>query len=121
MEIVLSVGSNRSCDDINKALIWLKKQIKNFRTSKIYTSPCYNGHNRPYVNAVVSGTTQLSKEMFNLKLKEYEYKSGRTEEARNQGIVPIDIDIVIWDGEIIRMRDYTASFFKIGYSELSGS
>ena len=52
-------------------------------------------------------------------LKELERNQGRTPELKIQGIVPIDIDVVIWNDEIVRMRDYEQDYFSQGYRQLN--
>ena len=121
MDICLSVGSNRSYEDVEKALVWLQSKIFNFKTSRLYKTPSIHHNESSYVNAVVKGSIDTSLEDFNNLLKEYELKSGRDDTARKSGLVPIDIDIVIGNGKILRVRDYKQEFFKIGFLELTGS
>ena len=47
-----------------------------------------------------------------------EYDFGRDSEARERGDVPLDVDIVLFDAEIVRPRDFSQSFFRIGYESL---
>lgn len=119
--LFLSIGSNRSYEDVINAIEWLKKKLFNTRISSLYKTPPVQGHGKPYVNAVMEGKINMDLDDFNCELKKFEISSGRDEIARAAGIVPVDIDIVISNGEVLRKRDYVQSFFKIGYLELAGS
>lgn len=100
---------------------WLESLLGCFKASRLYRTPDVKGSGIYYVNAVVQGETDLDQETLDALFKAYELACGRNAEARKHGIVPIDIDIVMWDSEIIRAWDYRQVFFRIGYSELAGS
>ena len=116
--VVLSVGSNCSSDYVSDAIKWLSTHIEYFIASDMYKTPSIHGYGDPYVNAVAMGETELEQEEFNRTLKQYEIKCGRDESCRAAGIVPIDIDIVMWNNEVIRYRDYRHEFFQIGFRQL---
>ena len=119
VQVVLSIGSNLDRNYVVSAINWLRNIISNPRFSGIYTTPSIHGTGDPYVNAVVIGKTRKSFEELNQLLKDYEKEQGRDNEARERGIVPIDIDIVIWNAEVVRPRDYCQKFFQIGFLELT--
>ena len=48
-------------------------------------------------------------------MKRWECEAGRVPRSKS---VPLDIDIVLFDGRIIRPRDYGQEYFKIGYRAL---
>lgn len=50
--------------------------------------------------------------------KQFEISLGRDAQARTRGDVPVDIDIVVFDGKIMRERDFESEFFRIGYMEI---
>ncbi|MGN0237916.1 MAG: 2-amino-4-hydroxy-6-hydroxymethyldihydropteridine diphosphokinase [Lepagella sp.] len=118
LSVVLSVGSNVGYDEVKSAVEWLSQELKDFQASTLYRTPALQGVGNPYVNAVVIGMISESCEAFNRRLKEYELSCGRDDAARAAGVVPIDIDIVIVDGNVVRPRDYAHSFFQIGYNQL---
>ena len=84
--------------------------------SCIYTSPDALGRLGvpDYLNIVIEGTSTLPPEALNRIYKEKEQAYGQ----RTAQHVPLDIDIVITDGEIIRPSDYESEHFRRGYSEL---
>ncbi len=118
--IILSVGSNSEDKNerVGSAVKWLTGLIDNAVCSEIYETPEIHGKAITYMNAVVKGETSMELIPITRVTKEFEIGSGRTSEARMLGLVPIDIDIVVWDGNILRPTDYSRSFFKIGYNQL---
>lgn len=130
---VLGLGSARKEKEPNGAmesrtekLRWacqrLSSEFQDFNCSAFYETPAV-GHKASgtYLNAVAEATTETNMEQTEALLKRLEIEAGRDAEARARGEVPLDIDIVIWDGEIVRHRDYSQSFFQIGYRSLHHS
>lgn len=117
----LCVGSNHADrrEAVERGMEFLRGLLpEEFEASPIYETPPVSGVGRRYMNCVVRGLTTLDAASLNTRLKEYEVACGRTAEAREAGRVPIDIDIVIWDGVVLRPRDFSHSFFQLGYSSL---
>lgn len=119
--LVLSLGSN--CGDreanVRKAADWLGRLLSCIRCSGIYETPEVHEKGSPYMNAVVIGETAENLEAFNAELKQYELRAGRDETCRLMGLVPIDIDIVVCNDEVLRPFDYSSRFFTIGYRHLT--
>ena len=120
VKAVLSVGSNtpERARNVASALDWLRDLLEEFEASTIYTTPDCCGGPTQYDNAVVRGLTLRTREDLENIAKHYEQSHGRDARARAAGIVPIDIDVVVYDGEIIRPKDFSSGFFRIGYCEL---
>ena len=120
VKVVLSFGSN--CGDrianIVNALEWFRSLATDCCFSSIYETPEIHGHGAPYMNAVGSGFVNADFDAFLRLTKLYEVKNGRDTSSRLQGKVPIDIDIVICDNDILRPLDFGCEFFQIGYKEL---
>ena len=120
IEVVLSLGSN--CGDkltnIYTALNWLSGLLENIVSSTIYETPCARMSDCTYMNAVVRGLYRHDTRQLDILLKQYEIEAGRTAERREKGEVPVDLDIVIADGEIIKEWDFRQKFFKTGYDQL---
>ena len=115
---VLSIGSNCGdrYDNVRNGLEWLSHILFNSKASSIYATPDCHGGQREYLNAVIKGQTSLSQKDLENECKEFEMRHGRTPESRASGDVSIDIDVVIFDGKIIRPKDVGRKFFTIGYS-----
>ena len=67
----------------------------------------------PYMNAVASGCTELDYCALNRLAKDFEVEYGRDADCRKRGVVPIDIDIVIWKSETLRPLDFSREFFRL--------
>lgn len=119
-EALLCIGSN--CGDrtvnVESALEWLVGIMSDFRHSSIYATPDCHGGKREYLNAVCLGKTFLNATELDKLCKEFELSLGRNYAARKAGDVPVDVDIVVFDEDILRERDYASEFFRIGYKEL---
>ena len=59
----------------------------------------------PFFNGAARIVTSLSLEALTTLLKHMEQQAGRTPEMKAAGIVPIDLDIIVYNGSIIH-RDY---------------
>lgn len=120
VKVVLSFGSNSGdrTANITDALEWFGSLASDCRFSSIYETPEIHGHGAPYMNAVASGSLDVDLCSFERLTKLYEVKKGRDTSCRLQGKVPIDIDIVIWNTDILRHNDFGCEFFQIGYREI---
>lgn len=118
--VVISIGSNCGdrAENVRAALEWLSANLTDTRCSDIYETPEIHGKGSPYMNAVLTGHTPLDFAELNGMFKKYELSQGRDADARALGLVPIDIDIVVRNGEVIRPADYAAAFFKLGFSQI---
>ena len=121
--VVLSLGSNYGDRRANvlSAVEWAKVILDFCRVSSVYETEEIHGKGSPYYNCLIGGTVDVSYENLIESTKRYELDNGRDRMARMAGYVPIDIDIVVWDGEVVRPSDYSQNFFKKGYSEIAGS
>lgn len=120
VNLVVSIGSN--CGDrkgsVAGAKRWLQTLLLDFRESEIYETPCALREGPNYANSVVSGIYIGSLSSFEEKLKNYEISKGRDEACRKKGDVPVDIDVVIADGKILKPWDYKQKFFQIGFGSM---
>lgn len=119
-EVTISLGSNwgNKESNVSRALDWLSSQLISCQKSMLYETPEIKGFGPSYCNAVVTGETLMKYDELNKLLKTYEKESGRTSEARLHKEVIIDLDIVIWDCQVVRPEDFSREFFLIGYRQL---
>ena len=123
---VLCLGSN--CGDRKKtlenALTVIRSIAESVKASEMYETPAVADASstafakHPYVNMVVEAETSLTLHDLGIKLKETEIEAGRDDECRKLGLVPLDMDIIVFDSKILRPRDYAQSFFRIGLKQL---
>ena len=67
---------------------------------------------------MVHGLSTLSQDDLVARLKKWEADHGRTQMKTFEGVIPIDIDLVIWDSRILRPRDFERHYFNVGYRQL---
>lgn len=119
-EYVFSIGSDFGDREeaVREAIIWLSSILDKSRSSDVYETPPVGHVGSNYVNAVVIGCSEGSVEDLDRLCKEYEISHGRDIEARRNNVVPVDIDIVMVNDDVLRPMDYKCNFFKIGYCQL---
>lgn len=124
--VLLSFGSNlpyeRATAIIHEIRPLLQVFFEEIRFSSVYRTPNESKKGQePYTNCVAVGKTELSLEELEAKFKSIEVRFGRTPETRSMGIVPIDIDLVRYGSEIVRLRNLEMNYMKIGMAELESS
>lgn len=120
---IISLGSNiaRREEMVATGLGWLMSIDPMMRESGIYSSEPVSGHGDPYANAVVEIRTAASLDDLVAIAKDFEKACGRDDKARSEKRVPIDVDIVVFNGRVIRDRDYESPFFRRGMGLLRAS
>ena len=85
-------------------------------TDAIWTEPEGTSHVRSYsqkyLNQLVRAETPLDIDQLNAQLKETETRMGRTADMRKSGIVPIDLDVLEYDGTRHHLRDWQRSYVR---------
>lgn len=118
---VISIGSNSADRDIQlaKAIDWLSSIAKSIKASSVYCTESINHVDNEYMNAVAVCESEHSHNDLNDMLKQYEINCGRSKESKLNGVIPIDLDIVIANDIILRPVDYNREYFKIGWNKLN--
>lgn len=62
--------------------------------------------------------TQLSSEELIARFKQIERENGRTLESKDQGVVPLDIDLLMYDDFILKPEDLKKEYVKKALSTL---
>lgn len=117
---VLGLGSNSvdSERQMRQCIQWLTASFRSVMASTVYSTPALNGVDADYLNAVAVVVCDVDCQEFNARLKRYEQSCGRTSESKKHGMVPIDVDIVLFDGRVLRPADYGRYYFARGWDEL---
>lgn len=121
-DVTVCIGSNteQRLHNINMAVIQLENLFCNSHLeSSIYECPSHTGTGADYLNMVISGYTEFDYTVFYRRCKMIEHDAGRTEGSKSTGVMPLDIDIVVWDGRIMRPYDYERPHFQTGFREIS--
>lgn len=116
---IISLGSNTD-DKLNKLTSALSSlEVILIEATEPYIDPDDNLPYSPYLNIVAVVNTDKDYESLRNHTKLLERKAGRSKEDKDSGIVPLDIDIVVYNGKIIRPADFNRPYFTNGYSRLS--
>lgn len=118
--VFVSIGANTQERRLNieKAIERLNQTFEDFRVSQIYETACWRGEGLPYLNTVASFLTEMDATSLEKMFKEWEAEAGRKTDANSRNIVPLDIDVVVCNGGILKLRDFERNYFKIGFLEL---
>ena len=119
-KLIISLGSNSSDRErqMECAVQHLTQILSETVMSDIYESPAHNGVDAPYLNAVMLASTTKSIDEVNAAFKQWEIECGRTAVSKQQGVIPIDLDVVVWNGEVIRATDYSRDYVSKGVAQL---
>lgn len=120
---VILIGSNHPLKSrlIEAAARMLADEFVDFTRSKPVRSRDAGGGGSVYDNVVCMGETDMDLQKLSALVKDIERTLGRTSRSKAVGIVEVDIDIVIWNGVVVRPVDASRSYFKEPYSELVGN
>ena len=119
--VVLSIGSNSADREaqMTNCIAWLRGIATLTKLSSVYISPASNGKDPDYLNAVAEIATALTHPELTKMLKDYERQCGRTPQSKALGSIPVDIDIVMWNGEVLRPKDFAQYYFAKGWNEIN--
>ena len=123
MYCYVSLGSNARCRYLllRQALKLLadSPMLKLSDVSSFTHSLALNPAHPPYINAVarleVSEGIELQSVVETLKAVEQRLLRHHG----SSGIVAIDLDLVVWDGKVVREGDFNRPYFARGYNELT--
>lgn len=120
---IVGIGSNTEGAVLHVLeALWTFKNtegVTDVVASRHYTTPSYNGCGEDYTNMVAQVTTSLSLDDFVALTKNMEVRAGRTPEMKGTGVVPLDVDVVVWNGNVVRPSDFERRHFTIGYAALN--
>lgn len=117
----IGAGSNLSAKSAVQAIARSAQELARFgmvRTSATYRTSGVGVKSAGmiYHNAVFELVTTLDKTALTTELKRYEDACGRD---RSSLVIPIDLDLVVYDGEVLRPGDFSHSYFQTGYMQLT--
>jgi 2-amino-4-hydroxy-6-hydroxymethyldihydropteridine diphosphokinase len=118
--VIIGIGSNiRPEENIPLALELLAEKVTVEKLSTLVrTKPIGISDQPDFTNGAVKITTHLSREELQLFLKMVEDRTGRDRSQPRYGPRTIDLDIVIWNGEIVDPDYYTRDFLHISIEEI---
>ena len=120
-QVVISLASNSfQKKNLSKARRCLEEILFDVHftsecwTEPIGSTPCHDA----YLNQLVVGNTEMDEPALTEWLKKTELNFGRTEAKRQLGIVPIDLDILDFNGEKRHLRDWERPYVRQLVEEL---
>lgn len=116
-ELTLCIGSNlqprSAASKIEEATALLEAAgVAIVANSHVY--PSASG----YQNCVIKAKSEAEYAILLPATKEIERVLGRTPAMKERGEVPIDIDIVVFDQEVMRPTDFESAYFKKGFNSI---
>jgi len=114
---IISLGSNISGADaiIDSARRRIGEVACIEASSGTYRAPDDTGRGDDYTNEVLCIDTPLSREDFERLTRSLETEAGRTPDSRSRGVMPLDIDVVVWRGTTVKPYDLSRPYFRTGY------
>lgn len=118
---IIGIGSNIDADaNIARMLEILKTKVKIIQVSTMLkTQPIGIKKQADYTNGAVKVETELDKNKLNRLLKSIEDEMGRDRSGPKFGPRNIDLDIIVWNGEIVDPDFYTRDFLQKSVQELT--
>ena len=118
--VVIMLGSNTDISMLLSAKSMLEDWFDVVAVSEIMeTSAMGEQYQSPFYNQAIRIKTEYDREETIRIFKKTEKKLGRTSESKTDGIVPIDIDLIVWNGDICHDDYYRYDFVKKCVDEIT--
>ena len=112
-KIILALGSNHEAKvNIELALNLLSKSIKIIQSTPSYDNESTEFPISIFTNKILVCETELTYEILNKELKRIETECGRNNYAKMTGIIPLDIDILLYDNDRYHINDWDKPYIK---------
>lgn len=119
-KIILALGSNHEAKvNIELALNLLSKSIKIIQSTPSYDNESTEFPISIFTNKILVCETELSYEKLNKELKHIETECGRNNYAKTSGIIPLDIDILLYDNNRYHINDWDKPYIKYLFTFIS--
>lgn len=118
--VILCLGSNTrdARMRIARAIESLSRQLTVVKTSEAYINDDDTGRGAPYLNMVARCITTMPLDRLADMLADLETEGGRTSSSKADAVMPLDIDIVVWDNDIVSPHDFSRPYFTTGYRQI---
>ena len=112
--VLISLASNneqeKNLSEARKALTQVL--ISPDYTPAVWTEPYGKKEGALYLNQLVSAQTDLDNDELNGRLKDIEKTQGRDDETRRLGLVPIDLDLLLYDQQRFHLRGWQRPYIQ---------
>lgn len=107
-QIIIALGSNELPElHMEEATAELNNLFSSIHWSPaVYTEPIACLRPFPFLNRVAIAETSLDVEELHNVFKVLEKKLGRLSTSKQTGIIPIDIDLIQWNQQLLKPNDY---------------
>jgi len=111
-QVIVSLASNEQQERHMKAARELLDALleDTCYTNAIWTEPVNSHRKTPYLNQLCKAVTHLEASTLDEALKDVERRLGRTH--HEDGIVAIDLDILLYDDHRMHLRDWDRDYVK---------
>ncbi len=116
-KVLISLGANTPDKQsiLQRTIEAIGKTSHIVAQTPIFVTPAEgNTSAAPYANALIVANVNEDYATLRQTYKQWEIDAGRTIEMKQRGIVPLDIDIIIWEDTIIKERDMQMNYMKQG-------
>lgn len=120
--VVLCLGSNRDSEaNLKSAADMLRAYFGSVRFSEaVYTEPIELPGSGLFLNQVAVAGTDASLEEVRQAVKEMEKRLGRMPDSKQRGEIPIDIDLLLWNGAILKPADWEKEYVQRLFRAVAG-
>lgn len=114
-KIVIAMGSNvHQQENISVAKTILENTFEHMTFGKeMWTEPIGLPGSDKFLNVIGMGYTSVGRERVELALKNIEHKCGRRKSLSSNGIIPIDLDLLLFDSERYHADDWQRPYMKL--------
>lgn len=119
--IIMLLGSNRNAEENMKlAEAELRDYFPRISFSEpVYTEPIGTNYNTPFLNRIAVAYTADRPEEIIVCFKLIEQVIGRTPNDKLIGSIPIDIDLIQWNEQVLKKEDVKRDYVINGIRSLA--
>ena len=119
--VILCLGSNTDCEaNLKSAVSLLRAYFGSIRFSEaIYTEPIGLSDSGLFLNQVAVAGTNASLEEVRRAVKAMEKRLGRMSDSKQKGKIPIDIDLLLWNGTILKPADWEKEYVQLLFQSVT--
>ena len=113
-KVLLSIGTNTNTRfNLNRAKCILQRNFPSIQFTMDIENKAYGERYKGlFLNTLGYFESDLCKNELITYLKSIEREMGRTPEHKAEGKVIIDIDLIKWDNEILKLEDFKRSYVQ---------
>lgn len=119
-EVIIGIGSNLdAANNVLRVMEILAEKFELLKVSEfVKTKPIGITEQPDFTNGAAKIRTYLNRDNLENKLKQIEDQMGRDRSAPKFGPRCIDLDIIVWNGEIVDDDYYTRDFLQRSVQEI---